>query len=98
MLFSDRLALLLINLIETPSIREMVAFAVLFASTLVVGAMVNHLVSEVVRMTGLAGTDRFFGMIFGLARGLVVVSAVLIFVTSILTVSHDQYRYHTVCT
>src|SRR5690625_5741006 len=46
MLFSDRLALLLINLIETPSIREMVAFAVLFASTLVVCAMVNHLRSE----------------------------------------------------
>lgn len=91
MLFSARLALLLVNLIETPSIREMVAFALLFASTLIVGAMVNHLVSEVVRMTGLAGTDRFFGMIFGLARGLVVVMALLILLPSLLPLHQDQW-------
>src|SRR5690625_7128300 len=86
MLFSDRLALLLINLIDTPSVREMVVFAVLFASTLVVGAMVTHLVSELVRMTGLAGTDRFFGMIFGMARGLVVVMALLLLLSSLFPV------------
>src|SRR5690625_7760785 len=64
MLFIDRLALLLINLIETHSIREMVAFAVLFASTLVVGAMVNDLVGQLVRMPGLGGAVRVCGMFF----------------------------------
>lgn len=83
--FHEQLAALLEAQITTPSLRQMVAFGLLFAATLIVGAMVNYLLSEVVRMTGLAGTDRMFGMIFGLVRGFVVVMAILIFLPGIVT-------------
>jgi len=72
-LFGPSLELMLQNTIETPSARMATAFAVLFAATLVVGALINHLLGELVRVTGLSATDRLFGMVFGAVRGVVLV-------------------------
>lgn len=91
MTFRDPLATLLESQIATPSMREMVAFGLLFMATLIVGAMVNHLISEVVRMTGLSGTDRLFGMVFGMIRGFVVVMALLLFLPAIVPVDQDAW-------
>lgn len=91
MTFRDSLASLLENSIVTPSIRDMAAFAILFAATLIVGAMVNYLISELVRMTGLSGTDRLFGMIFGMARGLIVVMAILLLVPPVVPIDQDPW-------
>lgn len=74
-LFSGNLATLLEGSIDTNSLRWIVSFAILFAGTLVIGAMINHLLGEVVRLTGLGGTDRIFGMVFGFIRGLVILVA-----------------------
>jgi len=91
LIYSDRLAVLLNDTIQTPSLRQAAAFGLLFAGSLIVGAMVNYLIGELVRMTGLSGTDRLFGMIFGLARGAIVVMAALIFVPSLLPVAQDTW-------
>lgn len=76
-LFSANLATLLAGVVETNSVRWILAFVILFAGTVTIGAMVNHLLVEMVRMTGLGGTDRVFGMVFGLIRGLVVLVAIV---------------------
>ena len=76
-LFAGQLSSLLVEYIEVQSIRIGASYILLIVSTLVVGAMVNHLVCELVKMTGLSGTDRFLGMFFGLARGAVVVLIVV---------------------
>ncbi len=39
--------------------------------------MINNLVGELVRVTGLAGTDRIFGIAFGVSRGLILVTAAI---------------------
>jgi len=89
--FRDPLSGILESQIATPSLRDMVAFAVLFALTLIIGAMVNYLIGEVVRMTGLGGTDRLFGMIFGFVRGFVVVMAILLLVPPLVAIDQDQW-------
>ncbi len=91
MTFRDALSALLESQIATPSLRDMVAFALLFAATLIVGAMVNYLIGEVVRMTGLSGTDRLFGMIFGFIRGFIVVMAILLLVPGLVAIDKDLW-------
>jgi membrane protein required for colicin V production len=78
-LFGPGLEVMLEPSIETPSVRLATAFGILFAATLVVGALVNHLLGELVRVTGLTSTDRLLGMVFGAVRGMVLVVVIVVF-------------------
>lgn len=89
--FRDPLAALLVNQIETPSLRQIVAFSSLFITTLMVGALVNYLIGELVKITGLSSTDRVLGMVFGLLRGFVVVMAILLLIPPIISINQDQW-------
>ncbi len=89
--FSERLAVLLGDIITSPSARYMVSYGVLFAITLIVGSMVNYLIGELVHMTGLSGTDRLFGMVFGMARALIVVMALLILTPKLIPVQQESW-------
>lgn len=91
MFFYQRLALWLVDLIDTPSLRFVVAWLVLFIAVLIVGGMINYLLGQMIRATGLSGTDRLLGIIFGGARGAIVVLVVLIVLPGILPVDEDPW-------
>lgn len=76
-LFSLPLAVLLIDYVDPPSIRQPVAFVILFVATLIVGALIQHLVKGVVEASGLSSTDRVLGSGFGAARGALIVVVAL---------------------
>ncbi len=54
------------------SVRTVIGFAVLFIGTLIAAAILQWLIGQLVAGTGLTGTDRFLGFLFGSARGLLV--------------------------
>ncbi len=90
LLFADALALRLEAWITVPSARMAVAFVVLFIAVLILGALVNTLVGQLVRKTGLTGTDRMLGVFFGVARGVVIV-AVLVLVAGFTVIPQDPW-------
>ena len=77
--FAPKLAAMLPLSIESEAVRQAIGFGVLFILSLMLGALVNVLVSKVVKKTGLSGADRVFGVAFGVFRGgLIIVVFVVI--------------------
>ena len=58
--------------------RQGVAFFALFIIILVLGVIVSCLLTRVIQKTGLNVTDRIMGVVFGLARGVVIVALLLL--------------------
>ncbi|AEF54648.1 CvpA family protein [Marinomonas posidonica] len=73
--FSDQMQSLLIEQVQNDQIRYIVAFVSLFVASLVVGALVSFLLGSLIQVTGLSSTDRVMGMLFGFARGSLIVVA-----------------------
>ncbi|TKB50012.1 bacteriocin production protein [Ferrimonas sediminicola] len=68
--------------VDDPMLRNGAAIAALFVATLILGGLLNYLVGQMVDRTGLTGTDRLLGAVFGAARGALVVAAALFFFDS----------------
>ena len=88
--YSGELALQLEDHIILPSARTSLAFAGLFLAVLLVGGLLTYLVGKLVEKTGLSGTDRLLGGVFGGVRGLVLV-LFLILVAGLTPVPQDPW-------
>ena len=64
--------------IESESVRVMLSFIAIFFGTLIIGGLINRIISSLLKFSGMGGTDRFLGMVFGVFRGGVLVMAALI--------------------
>jgi membrane protein required for colicin V production len=90
MAFYEDLAAILSQWISVPSAQKITAFAVLFISVLLLGAIVNYLAGKVVDKTGLTGTDKLLGIVFGVARGGVIV-VILVLLAGLTPLPQDPW-------
>ena len=91
--FARDLSLLLERYISAPSAQLAIAFFVLFFVTLLLTGLVNFLAGQLVDKTGLSGTDRTLGVVFGAARGAVIV-AILVLLAGFTALPQDLWWSH----
>lgn len=83
------LTIYLIHFKET-MVRNSITIILLFIATLIIGALVNYVLSSLVECTGLSSTDRVLGICFGILRGILIVSVVLFFLDTFTGFSQSQ--------
>ncbi len=76
--FAPKVSAMLVGAIQAEAARQAVGFGVLFILSLMMGALVGFLVSQVVKKTGLSGADRIFGILFGIVRGGLIVTVFVV--------------------
>jgi membrane protein required for colicin V production len=91
--FSDKLELLFVPYVNSPPLRLGLAVVILVLVTLLVAALVNHLAAELIEKSGLTGTDRIIGVVFGFLRGFAVV-VTLVLLAGITELPREQAWKH----
>ncbi|MFA6178939.1 MAG: CvpA family protein [Methylophilaceae bacterium] len=87
-IYTLELAPLLPQSIPSESLRFMAAFIILFLATLLVCSLLAIALSQLFKNMGLSWLDRMLGVIFGLARGLIIVG-VLVFLAGLTSLPQD---------
>lgn len=90
-LYSGVLADFMVNLISNESARYVSAFAIVFVLVMMIGTLINHLISKLLTITGLKLVDRLLGGAFGVARGAVIV-VVILFITGAFVNETPQWQ------
>lgn len=75
-------------MIKMPMLREAAGHTLCFVLVLILGAFLRFFVQRLLISTGLSGTDRLFGMVFGFARGALIV-CVLVFLCQFTSFTHE---------
>lgn len=90
-IFSKPFTVVLADYVEPASIREPVAFGLLFLATLVVCSLVSRILRDVIAATGLSVVDRVLGMAFGGLKALIMIIFVLGLLSRLLNVQQDTW-------
>ncbi|TAN51503.1 MAG: CvpA family protein [Methylococcaceae bacterium] len=88
--FSREFSVFLEPSITQPSMRIAASFGILFITTLLLGGLLGFLLSTLVAATGFGGTDRLIGLLFGVARGAVIV-AILVLLAGVTPLPEDPW-------
>ncbi len=82
--------------IDDEIVRNGVAIVALFIITLILGALLNYVISQLVQATGLSGTDRVLGAVFGALRGVLIASALLFFMDTFTPAASSDWWQNSV--
>ncbi|MBI3772131.1 MAG: CvpA family protein [Gammaproteobacteria bacterium] len=85
----------LVAWISDKGVRLVTAFLLVFVAVYLIGFIVSHLLTKLVQSVGMTATDRIAGSGFGLVRGVVLVSTLVLVVgmTPMIKESAWQHSY-----
>ena len=75
--FSGELAAFIGTAIPSPTLRLALAFSILFIASFLLATLVGVILTRILETTGLSGIDRLAGLVFGLARGALILSVMV---------------------
>jgi membrane protein required for colicin V production len=78
LLLAEEVAQMLLTGVEGRTVRYASGFTIVFVATVIAGAILQWLVARIVATTGLGGADRWLGLLFGGARGIIAVLVALV--------------------
>ena len=76
--YSPMLTVLLPQDIPTEALKTLIAFLILLVAVLFVNGLISMVISSAVSKVGLGWLNRFAGMVFGFAKGLLIVSVLVL--------------------
>ncbi len=88
--YSREFSVYLEKAIPLPSARMAVSFLAIFIGILMVGAILGYLLGKLVSSSSLGGTDRLAGLLFGVARGALIV-AILVILAGVTPLPEDAW-------
>lgn len=65
------------SVIQSPMVQHVLGFIVIMVLVLVVGIIINIALKSLIARNGVSFTDAFLGILFGLARGIIVVTVMV---------------------
>lgn len=77
--FADPISHIFQAYIEAPVLRIVASFAALFISTLILLTVISFLIHKLLSVSGIKGTDRALGGLFGGVKGLVIIALLMLF-------------------
>jgi membrane protein required for colicin V production len=89
-LLSETLAPRLAGVIDTPALRQITAFVLIYIFTVFAGGLISNMLSKLMSKAGLGGVDRALGALFGIIRGVVIVT-VIVALTARLEMTREIY-------
>ncbi len=91
-LFGDKLGKMLPFAQDTPWLRTLAGYALVFIGVFIVLSVAGFLFSKVVNAIGLSFVDRALGMMFGLIRGALIVVLLVLFAGATTLPQMDWWR------
>lgn len=85
--FDERAAPWFTGVIDSPQLRLVAGFALVFVAGVFLGGIVTNMVSKLTSALGLGSIDSALGMLFGLLRGVLIITVVIV-----LTIRLDVFR------
>ena len=78
--------------LDSPLLRVIAAFAVLFVLSMLFLSAIGYLLHKILAVSGIRGIDRILGGLFGAAKGLVIIAALMLFAQETVLPEEDWWQ------
>lgn len=80
------------TVIQSPTLQHALAFVIILIAVLVVGIIINIGLRNLIKRGGIGFTDAFLGVLFGLIRGLIVVTVLVLLLKTTAFENTESYK------